>query len=411
MTTASSPTQRSNRPTSSPATSQTEARNAAVEPRDGSSGKGGSAALPASGLTLMALATAGLAFMRTGKTRRQRREEARAAAQRAEDAKLTRAGADADSPTQMTAKGWKQVLLRTFKQISSDHVMLVAAGVTFYVLLALFPALAALVSIYGFFADPTTIQEQIGALQGVLPGGALEIIEEQLKTLASQDNSSLGLTFLIGLGVALWSANGGMKSIIEALNIAYEEVEKRGFVKLTLTAFAFTLGALLFVIVALFGVVAVPALIQNMALGPVVEPLMNWLRWPLMFVAVAGFITLIYRYGPSRDPAKWRWLTGGALLAAVLWVVVSVLFSWYVANFGSYNETYGSLGAAIGFMTWIWISTIIVLACAELNSELEHQTRLDTTTGPDEPMGQRGAIMADRVAGGPKMRAGRSDGF
>ena len=389
-----------------------------MESRDGSSGKGGKGggiALPASGLTLMALATAGLAFMRTGKTRRQRREETRAAAERAreakEEGKRSRAGANADSPMEMTAKGWKQVLLRTFKQISSDHVMLVAAGVTFYVLLALFPALAALVSIYGFFADPATIQEQIGALQGVLPGGALEIIEEQLKTLASQDNSKLGLTFLIGLGVALWSANGGMKSIIEALNIAYEEVEKRSFVKLTLTAFAFTLGALVFVIVALFGVVAVPALIQNLALGPVVEPLMNWLRWPLMFAAVALFITLVYRYGPSRDPAKWRWLTGGALLAAVLWVVVSVLFSWYVANFGSYNETYGSLGAAIGFMTWIWISTIIVLACAELNSELEHQTQRDSTTGPDEPMGQRGAVMADRVAGGPKMRAGRSDGF
>lgn len=359
----------------------------------------------------VAVAAAGAAALALfgGRTRRQRREEARAkhGAKRGSQG----AGHKADSPTRLPAKGWKAVLLRTFKQISEDHVLLVAAGVTFYVLLAIFPALAALVSIYGLFADPAAIQGHVAALQGVLPGGAVSIIESQLETLAAQGPGSLGLTFAIGLGVALWSANGGMKSIIEALNIAYEEVEKRGFVALTLRAFAFTLGALVFVILALAGVVAVPAIVQNMALGPLVETLMNWLRWPVLFLAVAAFITALYRWGPSRDPAKWRWVTGGGLLAALLWVVVSVLFSWYVANFGSYNETYGSLGAAIGFMTWIWISTIIVLTCAELNSELEHQTTADTTTGPDEPMGQRGAVMADRVVGGPKMRAGRSDGF
>ena len=349
--------------------------------------------------------------MRTGKTRRQRREEARAKQERKAEAERTAAGQHADHPGALPGKGWWQVLKRTVAQISSDHVLLVAAGVTFYVLLALFPALAALVSVYGLFADPATIQDHLGTLQGVLPGGALEILESQLETLVSQDSAGLGLTFLIGLGVALWSANGGMKSVIEALNIAYEEVEERSFVMLTLTAFAFTLGALLFVILALVGIVVVPAVIQLLPLGNFIETLMNWLRWPLMAVAVAVFITLLYRFGPSRSVAKWRWVTWGALLAALLWIAVSAVFSWYVANFGSYNETYGSLGAAIGFMTWIWISTIIILACAELNSELEHQTARDTTTGPAEPMGERGAVMADRVAGGPKMRAGRSDGF
>ncbi len=363
------------------------------------------------GVALAATAAAGLAFFGSGKTRRQRREEARAEAKKAEEAKHSGAGRHADSPTALPAEGWKQVLIRTYKQISEDHVMLVAAGVTFYVLLALFPALAAIVSVYGLFADPASIQSQVSALQGVLPGGAVEIIEGQLETLVSQDSGSLGLTFLVGLGLALWSANGGMKAIIEALNIAYEEIEKRGFVMLTLTAFAFTLGALLFVILALVGVVAVPAIVKTMALGSLVETLMNWLRWPILFVAIAAFLTLLYRYGPSRDPAKWRWITIGGLAAAGFWVIVSVLFSWYVANFGSYNETYGSLGAAIGFMTWIWISTIIVITCAEMNSELEHQTHQDTTVGPDKPMGQRGAVMADRVAGGPKMRAGRSDGL
>lgn len=314
----------------------------------------------------------------------------------------------ADAPRDLSTSGWMSVLKRTYAEITNDHVMLVAAGVTFYVLLALFPALAALVSIYGFFADPATIQDHVAALEGVLPGGAVSVLTGQLDTLASQGASTLGVSFLIGLAVSLWSANAGVKAIFEALNIAYDEKEERSFVRLTLTSLAFTVGGLLFVVLALAAVIAVPAIVQNMALGSVVEALMNWLRWPILLVVIAGLIALLYRHGPSREPAEWRWISWGSGAATVLWVILSVLFSWYAANFGSYNATYGSLGAVIGFMTWIWISTMVVIAGAELNSELEHQTRRDTTTGRDRPLGDRGAVKADRVAGGPDCANGRN---
>ncbi|WP_299657120.1 YihY/virulence factor BrkB family protein [uncultured Jannaschia sp.] len=316
-----------------------------------------------------------------------------------------------EAPSELPTRGWIDVLKRTYAEITNDHVMLVAAGVTFYALLALFPALAALVSIYGLFADPATIQGHITALEGVLPGGTMEIISGQLESLASQGSAGLGLAFVLGLGTSLWSANAGVKSIFEALNIAYEEEETRGFIRLTLTSLAFTLGGLVFVILALGAVLAVPAILQNMAFGAQLEALVNWLRWPVLLIVVAGLIALLYRYGPSREPPEWRWVSWGSGIAAVLWLVFSGLFSWYASNFGSYDATYGSLGAAIGFMTWIWISTIVVVTGAELNSELEHETTADTTTGPERPMGARGAVMADRAAGGSKRAKRRGDGL
>ncbi|MEM7709251.1 MAG: YihY/virulence factor BrkB family protein [Pseudomonadota bacterium] len=328
-----------------------------------------------------------------------------------EDAWHSRGARRADTPSELPMEGWKAVLKRVLAEITNDHVMLVAAGVTFYALLALFPALAAMVSIYGLFADPATIQNHLSALDGVLPGGAVTVISDQLETLTSQGSTGLGLTFAIGLGTSLWSANAGMKAIFEALNIAYEEKETRGFIRLTLVSLVFTLGALLLVVLALAAVLVVPAVLQNSALGAVVEPLIQWLRWPILLVAVAALIALTYRYGPSREPAEWRWVSWGSGFAAIAWVVLSVLFSWYAANFGSYNATYGSLGAVIGLMTWVWLSTIVVITGAELNSELEHQTAHDTTTGRNRPLGNRGAVMADRVAGGPDRADGRGDGL
>ena len=341
------------------------------------------------------------------------------AAYRARDTSRAHHGANDDAapsqraatPAALPAPGLKAVLMRTFRQISADHVLLVAAGVTFYAILALFPALAALVSIYGLFADPATIQGHLSALEGVLPGGAVSIIGSQLESLVSQGSTGLGLAFFVGLAASLWSANAGVKSIFEALNIAYEETETRSFVTLTLTAFMFTLGGLLLVILALGAVLVVPALLSFLSLGGTVELLINWLRWPVLFVLVAMVITLLYRFGPSRQPASWRWLSWGSGLAALLWLAFSGLFSWYAANFGSYDATYGSLGAAIGFMTWIWISTILVITGAELNSELERETSIDTTTGPEKPMGARGAVMADQATGGPDRSGGRHDGL
>jgi membrane protein len=306
-------------------------------------------------------------------------------------------GRHADTPMEIPAPGWKDILWRTYEEFGNDRIMAVSAGVTFYALLALFPAIAALVSIYGLFSDPMTIEGHLNAMSGVLPGGATEIIGEQVKRIAGQGGGTLGFSFIIGLAVSLWSANAGMKAIIDALNIVYEEDEKRGFIALNLQSLSFTLGAILFVILALGGIVVLPIVLEFIGLGGTAETLLSLARWPvLLLVAVTG-LAVVYRYGPSRDKAEWKWVTPGGLLAGVLWIVGSLLFSWYVANFGSYNETYGSLGAVIGFMTWIWISTMVVLLGAELNAEIEHQTAKDTTEGAHQPMGARGATMADTL--------------
>jgi membrane protein len=306
-------------------------------------------------------------------------------------------GREADTPAEIPALGWKDIFWRVYEEFGQDRIMSVAAGVTYYALLALFPAIAALVSIYGLFADPATIQDHLNALSGVLPAGALDIIREQVTRIAGQGGGTLGLSFVLGLAISLWSANAGMKAVFDALNIVYDEDEKRSFLSLNLRSLAFTLGAIAFILLALAGIVVLPILLDFIGLGSGTEWLLAIGRWPVLLAGVVLGLALLYRYGPSRDKAEWKWVTPGGLVAAVLWLVVSMLFSWYVSNFGSYNETYGSLGAVIGFMTWIWISGIVVLLGAEINAEMEHQTAKDTTEGPSQPLGARGAQMADNV--------------
>ena len=306
-------------------------------------------------------------------------------------------GRGATTPTEIPAKGWKDIAWRVFQEFNDDRVMLVAAGVTFYLLLALVPALTALVSIYGLIFDPAQVVSQVQALTGVVPGGGVEIIQEQLERLTSQDSSSLSFAFLFSLGVALWSANAGMKSIFDAMNIAYDEQETRSFVKLTAISLLFTLGAIVGIIVLMGVVVALPAYLSNTRLGTTFEALLQVGGYVVMLGLLAVAFSVLYRYGPCRDDARWRWITPGGVLAAVVLVITSIGFSWYVANFGSYNATYGSLGAIIGFMTWVWIASIILIMGAEVNAEMEHQTRRDTTTGSREPLGERGAVVADSV--------------
>jgi membrane protein len=285
-----------------------------------------------------------------------------------------------------------------YNEIGDDRVLAIAAGVTFYGLLALFPAIGALVSLYGLLADPATINEHLAALSQVLPGGAMEVVGDQVKRVASAGETKLGLAFAAGLAVALWSANGGIKAIFDALNVVYDETEKRGFVRLNATSLVFTLGAVVFGLVALGAMVGLPIVLEHIWFGPTIEWLLSIVRWPILLAALIFALALLYRFGPSRDKASWRWITPGSVLAAVLWLAASMLFSWYASNFGSYNETYGSLGAVIGLMMWMWISTIVVLLGAELNAEAEHQTARDTTEGRPKPMGSRGAKMADEVA-------------
>lgn len=305
-------------------------------------------------------------------------------------------GRAAEAPAAIPAEGWKDILLRTFAEFSDDRLMLVAAGVTFYVLLAIFPAVTALVSIYGLFTDPSSVAEQVRSLTGVLPGGAIDIVGEQMARATGHSDARLGFGTIFGLGVALWSANKGMKSLFDALNIVYDEKEKRGFVRLNLVTLGCTLGTLSVLVLALAAVVLLPIVLEFVGLGGV-ETWLLLLRWPVLLVLVAAGLSALYRLGPSREAAKWRWLSWGGTLAAVLWVAFSILFSRYVQNFGDYDKTYGSLGAAIGFMTWIWISTTVVLLGAELNAEMEHQTARDTTTKEERPMGRRGAEMADTL--------------
>ncbi|EJZ18638.1 YihY/virulence factor BrkB family protein, partial [Rhizobium sp. Pop5] len=293
--------------------------------------------------------------------------------------------------------GLRDVFWRAFHEILDDRVTLIAAGVTFYLLLALFPALAALVSLYGLVADPVTISEHLRELAILLPPGAFDLLADQIKALVEKRESTLGITFFVGLAIALWSTHSGTLAIFDAMNVAYEEREKRSLVRLNLIGLCFTLCAMVFavVMVALIGVL--PVMLSYLWLDQFKENMALFLRWPLLLFVVAVAVTLVYRFGPSRAPARVRWMTWGAGLTTFAWAVMSVGFSFYLDHFANYNATYGTLGALIGFLVWIWLSVVILIVGAELNAELEHQTAKDTTTGPPLPMGARGAYVADTL--------------
>ena len=306
-------------------------------------------------------------------------------------------GRDAVWPSQIPALGWKDIFWRLWEEFNKDRVLLVAAGATFYLLLALFPALAAFISIYGFVADPVSVADHVAYLGGLLPTGGLDLIRDQLQALAKQKSVSLGTGFFIGLAIALWSANSGMKALFDAMNIAYEESEKRSFITLNLMSILFTVGALLIGIVLLLTVGVVPALLRFFYLDAWTEVFIAVSRWPVLVVAILTGISLLYRFGPSREHAKWRWLSWGSVSATVVWIAASWIFSFYLQHFANYNATYGSLGAVVGLMMWTWISVIILIAGAAINAEMEHQTAIDSTTGPARPMGERGAVVADTL--------------
>ncbi|WP_011579665.1 MULTISPECIES: YihY/virulence factor BrkB family protein [Chelativorans] len=306
-------------------------------------------------------------------------------------------GRDARSPSEIPATGWKDIGWRVFREIGEDRITLIAAGVTFYLLLALFPALAAFVSLYGLVSDPVTVADHIAYLGGLLPPTAIEIVQQQLQALVSERSQSLGLGFLIGLAIALWSANNGIKALFEAMNVAYDETEKRGFIKLNLLSLSFTLATLVLGIMLIIAVGVVPAVLAILGLSPWAETLIAFARWPTLLLVSMFGILMLYRFGPSRERPKWRWLSWGAVIATLVWLAASVAFSYYLQNFADYDATYGSLGAIIGLMMWTWISVVVLIVGAEIDAEIEHQTARDTTTGPPEPMGRRGAVVADTV--------------
>jgi membrane protein len=294
----------------------------------------------------------------------------------------------AQTPTDMPPNGWRDVLVRVFYSISEDRITTISGGVTFFVLLALFPGLAGLISLYGLFADSGTVGQHLSSLEGILPEGGLQILRDQLQQLTSQPPQKLGFATVASLAISLWSANGGVKAMSEGLNAVYEEHEKRSFIKLNLISLTLTFGILAFVIASLLTITIVPKLLSFVGL-PGVGDIVDYARWPALLFVAAWMIAVIYRFGPSRDQPKWRWISPGSIFAAVAWIVASLLFSWYTAHFGSYNKTYGSLGGAVGFMTWIWISTIVILVGAKINAELERQASTDAMVGKSAPPGAR----------------------
>jgi membrane protein len=306
-------------------------------------------------------------------------------------------GREAVDPTEFPSRGWLDILWRVVLSIPQDRILATAGSVAFFALLAIFPAMAVIVSLYGLAFDVRTIGDHLAILAGILPAGALDLIRDQIIAIVTKQTQTLSIAFAIGFLTALWSANSGMGALFDALNVVYGEREKRSILRFYATTFLFTVGGIVFIVAAFGAVVVLPVVLKFVGISFSAEIILSVVRWPILLVVVIAGLAAVYRFGPSRATAQWRWVTLGSVAAAVLWIVASMGFSWYVASFDSYNRTYGSLGAGVGFMVWIWVSVIVVLVGGELNAEMEHQTARDTTTGPAEPLGQRGATMADRV--------------
>jgi membrane protein len=277
----------------------------------------------------------------------------------------------AASPVQVSGRSWRLIVARTFAEFTEDRILAVAAGSAFYALLALFPALGVFVSLYGLVGDLQGAQGQISAFQGLLPEGGVSILNDQIQRLAVTSHARLGLAFFVSLLLSIWSSNAGMKGLIGGLNVAYESHEHRNFLRLNLVSLAFTAGAILFATIAMTAIVAAPEVLRSLDLQTLAGA--SLARWPAMFVVAVGGLSVLYRFAPARPSARWRWITPGGVLAAACWMAMSAAFSFYVGRFGTYDRTYGSLGAIIGFMTWIWLSLTIVLLGAEFNSEMEDQ--------------------------------------
>jgi membrane protein len=307
-------------------------------------------------------------------------------------------GHHAEAPSRIPPRGWKQVLRRVFARMSRDNVSVLAAGVAFYAFLAIPSALTALVALYGLAFNPADVQRQLSAMHGVVPDQALQLVSKQLLTLTSRPPETLGLSLAIALLVALWGARSGMSTLMTALNLAYAEEERRGFLRFQAIAFGLTAAAAVFAVISIALIGVLPAVIDVLPFGRFAKIAAEIVRWPVLLALVTVGLALIYRYAPSRAAPKWRWASWGAGAATLLWIAGSALFSVYVGEFASYNQTYGSLGAVVVLMMWLYVSAFALLMGAELNSELEHQTMRDTTTGPEEPMGRCGAWAADTVA-------------
>jgi membrane protein len=307
-------------------------------------------------------------------------------------------GLQADRPSEIPKPGWMQIVKRAWKEAKKDAVPLLAAGVAFYAFLAMVPTLIALVMIYGLVTDDTAaVSDQVASFGSALPAEAEKLITDQMNSLATTSDRALGIGLIIALLLALWSASAGISNLIRALNVAYDEEDKRGFVKRRLLALGLTVGAIVFMVLAVALVAALPVLLDALDVPGWVKALVQVGRWLGLVVAVMVALAVLYRLGPERDAPKIRWLSVGAIVATALWVIGSVVFSLYVDNFGSYGKTYGTLAGVVVLLLWLWLSSLAALLGAEVNAEMEQQTIKDSTTGDPEPLGQRDAVKADSI--------------
>ena len=306
-------------------------------------------------------------------------------------------GRQADQPTDIPKEGWKDILLRSWREISAQNLFLIAGGVTYAALLALFPGLAALVSLYGLAFDATQIEQQLGAFVGVVPAEMRDLLTQQLHSLTSAPHHALGLAAITGVILAVWSASRGMSGLISALNIAYEEEESRSFVKFNALALLMTLGLLASGIIVTSLIAVLPVALKFLPLGQAAKWAIFVVEWPVLIGFVLSLLAILYRYAPNRDEPKWRWVSPGAITATFCWILASLGFTIYVGNFNSYDKTYGSLGGVIILLTWMYISTLMILFGAVMNAQSERQTRRDSTEGKPQPMGTRRARAADTL--------------
>jgi membrane protein len=315
-------------------------------------------------------------------------------------------GREASRPQDIPPRGWWDILWRVLKRLGTDNVTLVSGGLAMYALLSVFPGLAAAVFIYGLFSTPADVARHLSAFSGVLPPGAWDIFNSELQSLTRHPQSTLSVAAGIGLLVALWSARSAMSSLMTATNIAYAEAEKRNFFVQILISLVLTIGAVAGFLIMLGLGVAVPLALKVLGTSTWVQWTVDGLQWALLWCFAVLGLAFIYRYAPAREHARWRWVTWGSAIAATLWLLASGLFAYYVRTFANYGKTYGALGGVIALLMWFYLSSIIVVLGAEINAEMERQTRRDTTEGPEAPMGQRGAYAADTL--GPP--AGRHGG-
>ncbi len=275
------------------------------------------------------------------------------------------------SPIEIPKSGWKKILLRVFERLMNNLIYIVSAGVAFYAFIAIFPAIIALISIYGLAVDPQMAQEQIQNLATMMPEEAYSIIEKQIQNLVETTSSALGWGTILGIAVSLWFANNGTKSIFTGLDFAYNTKSERSFIKHNAMTLLFTLCGIILLIISMGFIVIFPAVVQYIGLPENIENLINWLRWPLLAVLVVSAISLIYKYAPDRETPKFRWVILGAVTATLLWLLASWGFSYYVSNFADYGEMYGSIAAVVILMLWLFITSLTLLLGGELNSATE----------------------------------------